>query len=135
MIIELILFVGSTGIFFNDEFRKKSVAVVAAGVIALGSTISLFVTVNDWVKDKPSTPAADEIFWLTVKDSAVLGLFEEFEKKYPTSPHLSEARSRIQQLKRDQISISQPTNPPPIISTPTTPKPLCVTFNNRQICE
>jgi hypothetical protein len=49
----------------------------------------------------PPTPVlmADEVFWLTIKDSVVAGVFEEFLKKFPTSRYATEARQRLAQLK------------------------------------
>jgi hypothetical protein len=48
----------------------------------------------------PSVPAADEIFWLSIKDSSVSALFEEFLAKFPASPRVKEARAKLQDLKQ-----------------------------------
>jgi hypothetical protein len=56
---------------------------------------------RDHAATAPSvTLPADEIFWLTIKDSKVPELFEEFLTKHPTSPHVAEARAKLQQLKK-----------------------------------
>lgn len=49
----------------------------------------------------PAAPplAADEVFWLTIKDASVRELFEEFLRRFPASPRASEARARLQALK------------------------------------
>jgi hypothetical protein len=57
------------------------------------------------------TLAADEIFWLTIKESKVPALFEEFLAKFPTSSHAKEARTKLDELKRD--ATLQPTHQPP----------------------
>jgi hypothetical protein len=43
--------------------------------------------------------AADEIFWLTIKDSSAPALFEEFLTKFPASRHTNEAQAKLQELK------------------------------------
>jgi hypothetical protein len=43
--------------------------------------------------------SADEIFWLTIKDSGAPALFEEFLRKFPASPHVKQAQSKLQELK------------------------------------
>lgn len=49
----------------------------------------------------PSVPfSADEIFWLSIKDSSVPALFEEFLTKFPASPRVQEARAKLQDLKK-----------------------------------
>jgi hypothetical protein len=49
----------------------------------------------------PSVPlSADEIFWLSIKDSNVSALFEEFLAKFPASPRAQEARAKLQGLKK-----------------------------------
>lgn len=49
----------------------------------------------------PSVPfSADEIFWLSIKDSSVPALFEEFLVKFPASPRLKEARAKLQDLEK-----------------------------------
>lgn len=45
-------------------------------------------------------PTADEIFWLSIKDSEAIALFEEFKRRYPASKHAAEASLRIEELKR-----------------------------------
>jgi hypothetical protein len=71
---------------------------------------------HDYAVTAPSvTLSADEIFWLTIKNSKVSELFEEFLAKYPTSPHVAEARAKLQQLKNvpapQQPFEQQPTMP------------------------
>ncbi len=143
-ITEFVLFAASTGIFFNEGLRKNTFAVFAAGMIALVSTVLLFIqlknmfianTSSTTVNTSVSITPADEIFWLTVKDSAVPGLFEEFEKRFPTSKHAGEARAKIQQLKNGQQVITPPITTPRSSSNAAPSERLCVTFNNKQICE
>lgn len=91
--IEFLLFVSSAGVFFNEGFRKNALAVFGAGIIAIGSTVSLFLSVNELLK-------------------------------------------HIQQPKMTQEATTPLTpGPPPTKAPPANPGPLCVTFNNRQICE
>ncbi len=59
-----------------------------------------------------AVPTADEIFWLTIKDSGVAALFEEFLKKYPASPHVEEARARLEELKKSQMAVVAPPTVP-----------------------
>jgi hypothetical protein len=50
---------------------------------------------------KPSvTLAADEIFWLSIREANAPGLFEEFLKKFPNSSHVQEARAKLEELER-----------------------------------
>jgi len=147
VLFEFAMFAGSTGVFFNEEFRKNGLAVLVAGCIALASTASLFISVKDLWKDThtedqqptvaaPMSLPADEIFWLSVKDSAVPGLFEEFQRKFPSSKHVAEARAKLDQLKAIQNSAAPPPlTPSRVESAKSPPKPFCVTFNNRQVCE
>jgi hypothetical protein len=52
---------------------------------------------------KPAaTLAADEVFWLTIKDSRAPGLFDEFLKKFPDSPHAQEAHAKLEELAKAQ---------------------------------
>lgn len=63
--------------------------------------------------------AADEVFWLTIKDSRVAVLFEEFIKNFPASPHAVEGAARLKELKESQsaavVRQSQPSLPDPEI--------------------
>ena len=60
----------------------------------------------------PPIGTADEVAWLFIKDSAVVALFEEFVKKFPSSKHVPEAKSRIQELTK-AASRSAVAHPPP----------------------
>ena len=53
-------------------------------------------------------PATDEIFWLTIKDSSVPALFDEFLSKFPSSAHAVEARARLEKLKKAQVAVVAP---------------------------
>jgi hypothetical protein len=60
------------------------------------------------VSDKSSvTPSTDEVFWLTIRESRTIGLFEEFLKKFPDSPHAREARAKLDELEKGQRSRKQ----------------------------
>ena len=78
---------------------------------------------------QPNPITADVIFWLTIKDSAAPGLFEEFIKKFPSSPHVAEARARITELRNSRVVPS-----PEPYSQPTSPAVRCVVFNGKQVC-
>jgi hypothetical protein len=78
---------------------------------------------------QPNPIAADAIFWFTIKDSAVPGLFEEFIKKFPSSLHVAEARAKITELQNSRVVPS--TGPS---SQPTSPVVRCVIFNGKQVC-
>jgi formylglycine-generating enzyme required for sulfatase activity len=58
----------------------------------------------------PPPPRADEIVWTAIKDSNYPAIFEDFLNKFPTSPHLVDARLRRDDLKK-QLAASQ--LPPP----------------------
>jgi hypothetical protein len=47
---------------------------------------------------KPAPSGEDEQFWKAIETSDVTGLFEEFVKRYPFSPHVDTARERIASL-------------------------------------
>jgi uncharacterized caspase-like protein len=47
----------------------------------------------------PSMPA-DELFWLTIRDSKVSALFSEFVRKFPNSPHVGDAQAHHDQLEK-----------------------------------
>jgi hypothetical protein len=50
---------------------------------------------------KPSgTLAADEVFWLSIREASAPSLFEEFLKKFPNSSHAQEARAKLEELER-----------------------------------
>ena len=55
--------------------------------------------------------AADEIFWLTIKDSSAPALFEEFLTKFPASRHAKEAQVKLQELKT-AAARNPPVQPP-----------------------
>jgi len=46
----------------------------------------------------PAMMRADEVFWLSIRDSDVAALFEEFLKRFPKSEHAREARARFAAL-------------------------------------
>lgn len=158
--VEILLFIASTGVYFNERFRQNRLAVGLAGIIALLSVYYLGKAILDDLgylrhskeqsrtnqqepttpaplpapsthsspfppieKTKPPTPVeADEIFWLTIRDSAAPGLFEEFIRRFPSSPHLGEARARLALIK------STPPIPPiaaPVPQLPSQPAILC----------
>jgi uncharacterized caspase-like protein len=50
----------------------------------------------------PTAPslAADELFWLTIRDSKVSALFSEFVRKFPSSPHVGDAQAHHDQLEK-----------------------------------
>jgi uncharacterized caspase-like protein len=74
----------------------------------------------------PAAPAlaADEVFWLTIKDSKVAALFEEFLNRFPSSRNAGDARTRLEELKRSQPSVAvqspapQPGQPAPAQGAP-----------------
>jgi uncharacterized caspase-like protein len=86
----------------------------------------------------PALPAADEIFWLTIKDSNVAALFDEFLQKFPASTHSADARKRLQELKRTQVN--REAVPPenssnslvtrPVLKIPPTPPGTAATGRN-----
>ena len=65
--------------------------------------------------DKSSvTLPADQVFWLTIRESRTTGLFEEFLTKFPNSPYAREARAKLDDLKRaPNLPQSQPRMPMP----------------------
>ena len=99
-IIEFVLFAASTGVFFNEELRKNKLAVIAAGLIALASTVTL-------VRDQ----------------------FKSLQAEAEPQATPSTDRSNQNSAPRPPIST------PPSVQNSTSQKQLCVTFNNRQVCE
>jgi hypothetical protein len=72
-----------------------------------------------------TTLKADEIFWLSIRDSTAPALFEEFLRKFPKSKYAPEASVRIQQLNAP-VTVQRDIS--------TEPRRRCVTFNGREIC-
>jgi hypothetical protein len=132
---EFILFVVSTGVFFGPVFRRNHVAVALAGSVAAASSYFLVETVwqrlfappaivnNSPPTSVPAQPSADELFWLAIKDSDVLAFFEEFLRKFPTSPHAGSAQNRADELKRKLASPSTIETSPRIEHSPQTSTP------------
>jgi hypothetical protein len=59
--------------------------------------------VQDSGVSKPSgNLAADEIFWLSIREASAPSLFDEFLKKFPNSSHAQEARAKLEKLERAQ---------------------------------
>jgi len=58
----------------------------------------------------PATPApvAEDLVWEAIKDSRVAAVFEEFVKKFSTSPHAGEARRRADELKKSEVAMLPP---------------------------
>lgn len=52
----------------------------------------------------PKTATEDEQFWEAIKTSDVGGLFEEFLRRYPSSPRAGEARQRLAGLSSQQLT-------------------------------
>ena len=52
--------------------------------------------------------AEDETLWRAVKDSAAPALFEDFLRRFPSSSHANEARSRLDALRRSQSAALTP---------------------------
>lgn len=77
------------------------------------------------------TLPADEVFWLTIRESRTTGLFEEFLKKFPNSPHAQEARTKLDELQKVPSSLPlQPQMPmreqgrgPSMMMSPSAPGP------------
>jgi hypothetical protein len=134
LIFEFIFFVISTGVFFGPAFRQNRVAVFLAGLVASVSFGFLVETI--WQRfNAPaavvsnnlppgtavSQPSADELFWLAIKDSDVLAFFEEFLRKFPTSPYAGGAQKRIEEIRRKIASASPSESSPKIEPSPPQP--------------
>ena len=70
--------------------------------------------VNQPAKNPSAALPADEVFWLSIKDSHAPGLFEEFLKKFPDSPHAQEARAKLQALQAAAHSAGEQQPPMPM---------------------
>ncbi len=57
----------------------------------------------------PTPPATDQIVWDAIKDAHAPQVFEEFLSKFPESPRLGEAKSRLQELKSRVVASAIPT--------------------------
>jgi hypothetical protein len=131
-------FIVTAGLLFPERYRKNYLVVGLACVLAAGSawfTIEEFAkrAVLKQIESSSNPPAAavltaDEVFWLSIKDSKVVALFEEFVRKFPSSPHVREASTEIDILMR--TSSTAPEKRPS-----TTSARRCVIFNGREICE
>ncbi len=66
----------------------------------------------------PATLTPDEVFWLSIKDSRAPGLYEEFLKKFPGSPHTQEARAKLETLQKVLAPAAQQRPPMPLGHTP-----------------
>ena len=66
----------------------------------------------------PATLTPDEVFWLSIKDARAPGLYEEFLKKFPGSPHTEEARTKLETLQRVLAPAAQQRPPTPMDHTP-----------------
>ena len=90
----------------------------------LGGRIYLAGQVNPSVSGPPPAGpriqplAADEVFWLTIKDSRISVLFEEFLKGFPASPHAAEAAAKLKELKGNQVAVVVPPAPSPVPPRP-----------------
>ena len=76
----------------------------------------------------PPAPSSDEVLWSVIKDSSVVASFEEFRRRFPTSPHAAEALARIEQLKKSQVAVVAPPVPP-AVPPAAAPKPAVGIFN------
>jgi formylglycine-generating enzyme required for sulfatase activity len=61
----------------------------------------------------PPPPAADDIVWNAIKESRDSAIFEEFASRYSASPHLAEALSRRDDLKKQIAAAAARVAPPP----------------------
>ena len=57
-----------------------------------------------------AAPSGDEVLWGAIKDSSVAALFEEFVRKFPTSPHAAEAKARAAELKKAELAMLPPSS-------------------------
>ena len=75
------------------------------GEFKLKPTVAAAVPqVADKAPSAPPLPAADEVLWLAIRDSAVAAWFDNFLNSYPGSVHAGEARIRLEALKAQQIA-------------------------------
>jgi hypothetical protein len=132
LVLEFVLFIISTGIFFGPVFRKNRLAVFLAGLVASVSFGFLAETI--WQRFQAPTavvatgsappvpqPSADELFWLAIKDSDVLAFFEEFLHKFPTSGYAGSAKKRIEEIKRKLASAASGNTPQNVESNHLSP--------------
>jgi hypothetical protein len=136
-----ILFIVTGGLLF-PYYRKNNLALAIACSLLAGGSWLTGKEFYEWIMRQTAEQhrlttnnpvlTADEIFWLTIKDSAASGLFEEFLTKYPKSNHVAEARERIEGLRKR--APTPPTvemgNPPPA----TVSQRKCAIFNGREVC-
>jgi hypothetical protein len=66
----------------------------------------------------PATLTPDEVFWLSIKDSRAPGLYEEFLKKFPGSPHTQAARAKLENLQKVLAPAAQDAPRRPMGHTP-----------------
>jgi len=107
------------GLLGKEHLNNRYIRDIAA-LIAIASTL---LTVKEFyeqfvVQHDGSVITADEIFWLSIKDSANAALFDEFIDKFPQSVHVREARIRRDQLKKGDFVPPPPPPPPPPLPPP-----------------
>ena len=151
-----IIFIGTSGFWFRERFEKKP---IVSGIAALILLTGTYYVIDETIKriigialhekdskpmtELPVTPSLqpDEVFWLSVKDTSVAGFFEEFLKKYPTSPHAADALARLEQIRKNRVANSPVHPPTSTFQIPATTKNqaaderFCVRVNGKRICE
>jgi TPR repeat protein len=63
------------------------------------------------VEVKNETPPADEMIWLTIRDSTDKSLFVDFLSKFPASLHAKEASTKLKSLDTTLVVASRETSP------------------------
>jgi hypothetical protein len=148
-LFELIYIATGGGVAIWVGARSKTLGALAAAVAIImafyfyrdhwtewfGAEKSELSVSREAPRSTPAVLPADEIFWLTIKDAAAPGLFQEFIRNFPASSHIVEARARLEQIKGALPPLpSQEARPDAERSTQKEPPIRCVQFNGRKEC-
>jgi len=60
---------------------------------------------GDGAPPPPPPLAADDITWGAIRESKVAAIFDEFIDRFPTSPHVAEARARGDELRKGAAAV------------------------------
>jgi hypothetical protein len=138
-VIEFLLFSISSGLFFNERFRKNWAAVTVAGTIATISFFFFYYQVQDLLSGRttltsmsqvggatpsdvrpdrsilnPSPKAIELTFWQSAMQSNDIISYQAYLKKYPDGDFSEIARARIRELRAigERPRVSPPSGQP-----------------------
>ncbi|MEZ6028926.1 MAG: OmpA family protein [Hyphomonadaceae bacterium] len=107
-IVYALLFVCSSGLLFNERFRKNWALVGISGLIALVSTYLLTMQIIDSMvsarvasaSDAPDNNIDDQIAWRLARSQDTLESYGRYVEDFPNGKFISEARQRLAAVSR-----------------------------------